>query len=139
MKSCACPHCGAARIAFPKIPKDVIFVMPCPKCRELILAFRDKVIALSRRVIEEGTFEEQKSHLAEVIAELLQAGILGASLRGVIGTTAPEEFQPDFEDDDGANDRPAIDNPITESEFDRFVRLDLNRIDEARYFKKHFG
>ena len=74
-----CPHCKAHRIVTIKVPKDVVVVMPCPSCHELIVLFRNRIIALSRRILERGTQEERKAHLADVIGEFLDEGLFYSS------------------------------------------------------------
>lgn len=142
MQVCSCPHCGTPRIITSKVPKDVVVVMPCPNCRELVVLFRNKAIALSRKIMEQGSFEERKDHIAEIITEFFDPGMLGLPL--------PENGA-GFELDDSADseaddfnelfdaDSTAAKGPISEKELDEFVRLDLNRIDEPNYFKKYFG
>jgi hypothetical protein len=135
-----CPHCKSHRIVTAKVPRDVVVVMPCPSCHELAVLFRNKVIALSRRIIEHGSFEERKMHLAHVIAEFLEAGMLP------------------FKDDDGNEEEAAATSleglaelrqdvegthrnakPISDQELEQFARFDLKHIDNAAYFKKYFG
>ncbi len=134
-----CPHCKAPRIFSSKVPKDVVMVLPCPACHELVVLFRRKVVPIDRKILEKGEFEERKAHIAEVIAEFLEPGMfrmnpddLAADDEGhpFFSTRAPGEEEAE-EDDAG--------EAISQSEFERFVKIDLNRLDEARYFKKHFG
>jgi hypothetical protein len=116
--------------------------MPCPNCRELVVLFRNKAIALSRKILEDGTFEQRKEHIAEIITEFLEPGMFGlpSSDSGPgfelddEAESAAEELA-EFMDDDSASAK----GPISEKEVDEFVRLDLNRIDEPNYFKKYFG
>ncbi|MBX7259977.1 MAG: hypothetical protein K1Y02_26720, partial [Candidatus Hydrogenedentes bacterium] len=75
MKVTACPHCGATRIVTSQVPKDVVVVLPCPNCHDLVVMFRTKIIALSRKIIEQGSFEEKKAHISEVIAEFLDPSL----------------------------------------------------------------
>jgi hypothetical protein len=139
MNLIACPHCGNERIVAAKTPKDVVVVLTCPSCQELVVLFRRKVIALQRQVIESGSFEEKKSHIAEVIAEFLEPGMFnavseesGEELQELFEVENDEEVSADGEDSDDTE-------PISESEFDRFVRVDLKRLDDASYFRKHFS
>lgn len=132
-----CPHCKAHQIFTAKVPKDVVVVMPCPGCHEWVVLFREKVIAVSRRIIEQGTAEERKSHLADVIGEFLDAGVFAQEA---------DFFQEEASGlpDAGRSARPARRDPqstapITSEELDRFVKIELRRLDNAEYFKKHFG
>ncbi len=113
--------------------------MPCPSCREWVVLFRDKVIAISKRIIEHGSNEERKAHLADVIGEFLDAGVFAQEA---------EYFQEQNQGTDSprpqAPGRPhsyftTPVTPITQEELDRFVKIELRRLDNAEYFKKHFG
>ena len=141
MQVCSCPHCGTPRIITSKVPKDVVVVMPCPNCRELVVLFRNKAIALSRKIMENGTFEQRKEHIAEIITEFIEPGMLGLpgsdSGPGFEMDDIAESVAQDF--DEMFSGDSASKGPISEKEFDEFVRLDLNRIDEPNYFKKYFG
>ncbi len=141
MDKVVCPHCKSHRIVTSKVPRDVVVVMPCPACHELCVLFRDKVIPLSRRIIEQGSFEERKAHLANIIAEFLDPSLLGRIMEGM-----EEGLQRAFEDP--RLWRPAVsDEPeyvedrgeITEEEVARFLKFELKCLDNSAYFKRHFG
>ena len=129
MKSVLCPHCKAHRILTAKMPKDVVIVIPCPRCHEWIVLFRNKAIALSRKILEHGTLKEKKLHLASVIVEFLEPGLLsfGRRRRGAGLDEGQAETGYDSE------------TPITDQELERFIRVDLNRLDDPAYFKRHLG
>lgn len=113
-------------------------MMPCPACQELVVLFRDKVIAVSRKILQNGTREERKSHLADIVAEFLDAGVLGAA-EG-IGFGMPNDMDPDEEFDEAEAVPVAPPHtPISREEIDRFVKIDLRRLDDPLYFKKHFS
>lgn len=117
-------------------------VLPCPNCHELVVLFRGKAVALSRRIMERGSFDERKMHIAEIIAEFLEPGMLGLPISEVSyqgDETVEDELPAALEAEPQPRPRRRLGKPITEKEVDRFVRVDLNRIDEAAYFKKHFG
>jgi hypothetical protein len=128
-----CPHCKSHRILAVRPPKDVVVVMPCPACHELVVVFRSKVVALNRRILEQGVRERIIAHIADVIGEFLDAGVvpgLGASqASSAEGETSQEE---DSEAQFGAV-------PISHEEMDRFVKIELKCIDNPSYFKRHFG
>ncbi len=133
-----CPHCGAYRIVSSKLRRDVVVVLSCPACHELVVLFRDKVLAIDRKIIKSGTFEEKKSHISHIVAELLESGIFPLPMDGEFDETsdflpdeAPMESLADLEED-------TEDDPISQNEFKQFVEIDLDRIDDAAYFKKHF-
>lgn len=140
MQVCSCPHCGTPRIITSKVPRDVVVVMSCPHCRELVVLFRNKAVALSRRILETGSFEERKDHFATVITEFFEPGMLGLPPMGEAVGEVAEELSSDDElftkEESESSD---VSGPISEKEFDEFVRVGLTRIDEASYFKRHFG
>jgi predicted RNA-binding Zn-ribbon protein involved in translation (DUF1610 family) len=144
MKVVACPHCGNRRIAASRVPKDVVVVLPCPACHELVVLFRHKVAALNRDILETGTFEQRKAHIAEIVMEFLEPGMFPFHAMEMPHPEAPHaemDFDDDEDDDDDEDfmEEPAPTAPITQREVDRFVKLELQQIDKAAYFKKHFG
>lgn len=140
MQVCSCPHCGTPRIVTSKVPRDVVAVMPCPSCRELVVLFRNKAVALSRKIMETGSFEEKKEHIAEIITEFFEPGMLGLPVTDGVPEGETEGFIPDAEEVAAEeHDSNPVDGPISQSELEEFVRVDLNRIDEIKYFKKYFG
>jgi len=137
MNLVVCPHCGNKRIVFSKVPKDVVVVLPCPVCKQWVVLFRGQVVGVNRDIIESGSFEEKKSHIAEIIAKFLEAGVFQSELEGVdnesaLGFDANHLLAKEHEIS-------PKDNPITQEEFERFSRIELKRIDEFSYFRKHFG
>lgn len=139
MRIDACPHCGKNRIITTDVPRDVVVVVPCPECKEFVVLFRDKTVGLSRRILEHGTREERTAHLAEVIEAFIEPGMFSGD--DAASRIEGAEVSPLGEDaDDDADAEGAYEaEPITQDEVDRFVRIDLKRIDNARYFRRHFG
>ncbi len=137
MESVICPHCKAHRIVTAKIPKDVVIVVPCPACQELSVLFRNKVIPLNRHIIEHGSFEERKTHLASVIAEFLDETFFPSPENAEQPERKTPRRRPPRREPSLPADR--HDLPITEEELERFVRIELKCIDNPSYFKKHFG
>ena len=142
MKLIRCPHCGEKRIAVAKVPRDVVVVLPCPNCHELVVLFRNKVLPLKREIIENGSFEERKQHIAELIAEFLEPN--GLSL--LFGDNQRKDESEDIAGEAGSEGEETDEahvsrtsGPITQGEMDTFLNVELRRIDEAAYFKKHFG
>ena len=138
MDMVVCPHCKSHRIITSRMPKDVVAVMPCPNCHELAVLFREKIIPINRRILEEGTKEERTQHLAQVITEFLEAGILPF-----------QDGEPDFRSDSDADESEyegvemqdgvqSLD-PISDKEAEKFARVDLKCLDDAAYFRRHFG
>jgi len=139
MKLVTCPHCGHRHIVTSKIPRDVVVVLPCPSCQEFVVFFRDKTIGLKRDIIDNGSFEERKEHIAEVIAEFLEAGLPWAEPDEKVDASDDAPYVEESADEDGDDDLDAVTNPITQSEIDHFVKLELQRIDDASYFRRLFG
>lgn len=138
MDMVVCPHCKSNRIITSRVPKDVVAVMPCPNCHELAVLFRNKIIPINRRILEEGSREERTQHLAHVITEFLEAGILPF-----------HDGDSDFDSDDDSGDDPVERleaertvlglDPISDKEAEKFTRVDLKCLDDSNYFKRHFG
>ena len=131
-----CPHCKAHKIVTSHVPKNVVAVFPCPQCDELIVFFHNKAIALSRRILERGSKDERRIHLANVIGEFLEPGFLeklGAAGALSFGPEVEHASQGEEEDDD------ADVALISEQEVEQFVQIELERLDDPAYFRKHFG
>jgi hypothetical protein len=97
--------------------------------------FRAKVIALSRRIIEQGSFEEKKAHISEVIAEFLDPSLF------VMPSEMPDDGELPLPLDDDLDDNNAELQiaPISQGEVDEFLRVGLKQIDDFEYFKKNIG
>ena len=132
-----CPHCGNHRIVTQRVPKDAVVVMQCPNCSELGVFFRNKVMALNRQILENGSIEEKKAHIAEIIAEFLEPGMLNFPMSGMLREGDDESMGDgdEFPEMDSA----LADAPISQTDMDEFLELELHRIDEEHYFKKYFG
>jgi ribosomal protein S27E len=139
MNLVVCPHCGNRRIVFSKVPKDVVVVLPCPSCHQLVVLFRGQVIAVNREIIEEGSFEDKKNHIAEIIAKFLEAGVFRNEISGMDADEGPVGFDAGRFAGRDQPEQGSEEDPITQEEFDRFSKIELKRIDEASYFRKHFG
>lgn len=129
-----CPHCQSRRIASTRVPKDVVVVMPCPACSELVVFFRRKVIALDRKVLEGGTRHDRKMHIASIIEEFLEPGLIKFRI--------PEPIVSDDDTDEeeflNADDEVEL-PPISDREVREFTRIHLRRLDNAEYFRRHLG
>ena len=118
--------------------------MPCPACHEWVVLFRDEVIAVDRRILQRGTFEQRKDHIAGIIARFLDPSVFQAAFDEA-GEEAHGEFY-DASDESGKSneakahsDRQRMKAPITQEEVDRFINFELKRIDNPVYFRRHFG
>jgi hypothetical protein len=135
MNRVVCPHCRSGRLAESVIPKDVVIVKQCPACGELVVMFRRKVLALDRKILERGTSHERKMHIAGIIAEFLEPGLLKFA-------AAAADFEPDEDEmdaDDAIVDGAPAKRPISEDELRDFARVQLRQIDNREYFKRHLG
>lgn len=130
MDRVVCPHCKSHRMVATQVPREVVAVMPCPACNELAVLYRGKVIGINRRIIEQGSKSERTEHLAEVIAEFLEAGLPSFM-------TDHEEGGESTEAVEAPQEHPVM--PISDQEFEKFVRIDLKCLDNGAYFKRHFG
>lgn len=128
-----CPHCSERAIPVARIGGNVVAIMHCPCKEELLLFYRDKVIPLKRSILESGTFEERKEHLGTIAANIFEMG-MSAAQNGDFGDILPSLALPDGAREQG-NGKPHI----TPEEFDKFVRIDLKCLDNAAYFRRHFG
>jgi len=139
MKVVSCPHCGHHRIITSKTPKDLVVVLPCPSCHELVVLFRNKVIPLNRKILQNGSKEERTAHIAEIIAEFIEPGMFGEPDQGDEGGFDPMGFMGKGARLESGDDSTEEDDaPISDEELERFIQIDLKRIDEAAYFRKHF-
>ena len=149
MNKAPCPHCNNETLAMEHIPAEVIAVVSCPACRELVILFRGQAIGLNRRVLESGTVEERRIHLTEVLGRLLDSGILPA----VANFFASQEAQDHFDDGLAVSDTHRDEEPselddhtemdirgaITDDEVERFRQVELKRLDNPMYFRRYFS
>ena len=130
-----CPHCQSEELQTSKVPNGVVAVMPCPSCSELVVFFQKKVIALDRAIIENGTKDQRKDHLADIIAEFLDSGLLDMDWQSMFSGNAESinmnEEQTETEEEDPSG--------ISQREVDSFTKIHLEQLDNPDYFKKHFG
>jgi len=129
-----CPHCGASGSITPP-PKEFIIIAPCPQCGELVVLFREKVVAINRNILTSGTFEEKRQHIADVITTFLDSvgplpapGLSDMAAIGGFGEGAQIELEPT--DPSGG---------ITKEEVRDFINIDLKLIDKKEYFEQVFG
>ena len=143
MSEVTCPHCGKTRIMTTRIPRDVVVMLPCPECHELVVLFRGKAIPLNREVLRNGTKEERRNHIAEIVEECLPPELFSevvnwdftdAGLPIAFGDRKVRRRRRGAAPEEDGRDR-----PITVEEVARFRKFELHRIDEPRYFKKYFG
>ncbi len=137
MRRDRCPHCHRNGFHLWKLEKEVAAVLTCRYCGELALIFRGRVLPLDKRILESGTLEERKLHLAEVIGTLLESGLLDFSV-------LKADMHP-MDAAEGKNiskeklDKTSPTDSISDQEMERFVKIDLKRLDNPNYFKRIFG
>lgn len=147
MSQMNCPHCHSENIAPENVPQGVVAVMPCPKCSQLLVRFRNKMIALNRDILANGSKEERTFHLAEVISEFMEDAEIGFDMLSPrIFDEAPGISH--AQEEDGEDEFEVVDvtptevreelEPISDDEAQRFVNFELNALDNMEYFKKHF-
>lgn len=146
MSAVSCPHCGKTQIMTARVPRDVVVMLPCPECHELVVLFRGKAIALNREVLRSGTKEERRNHIAEIVEEFLPPELFSGIMNFDFsegGTPFPlsprrrSRRARRARAADAGDEGPAL--PITDEEVERFQKFELHRIDEPRYFKRYFG
>lgn len=141
MNSVVCPHCKSHRIITTNVPRDVVVVMPCPACGELTVLFRNKAIALDKRILERGTREERVEHCARVITEFLESGMFQIEPpperpRRRRRRPAPEVPPPE----DAAEPSDMQPDPaISEADIEHFIKVELEQLDDPESFHKLFG
>jgi predicted RNA-binding Zn-ribbon protein involved in translation (DUF1610 family) len=139
MKQLSCPHCGSNRISSNRVPKDVVVVLPCPACHELVVIFRNKTAAANREILESGTKEQQRTHIAEIVMEFLDSLVFRSFPMNLPKESKEIEYIDDAElEEEVESIAKGLSSEITQREVDRFVKTDLQRIDDASYFRKHF-
>ena len=131
-----CPHCNSGELAVAKMHRDVVVVMPCPQCSGLVVMFRRKALALDRAILERGTKQERKMHIAGIIAEFLEPGLLRFATASGELEPAPGGSDASAEAESAASAAPS---PISDEEMREFTRVDLRRLDDRDYFKRYFG
>lgn len=138
MSETVCPHCQSKKFSSAKVPKGVVTVMPCPECSELVVRFRNRAIALNKEVLYNGTKDERKMHLADVIAEFMEEGIFDIEMlqspqfsRG----EAIDNLEEVIEAIDASESKDSV--PISDDELQRFIEFDLDKLDNVDYFRKN--
>lgn len=133
MSQMNCPHCQSEKLGQARVPGGVVAVMPCPSCGGLVVRFRHKAIALDRDVLFQGSKDERKLHLADVISEFMDEDVLQFEM------LASHEEPQDSPDEANAQDEDKEESlpPISEAELNQFIHDDLDRLDNVDYFKKH--
>jgi len=99
------------------------------------------VIPINREILEHGTPEQRKAHIADIVAEFLDANFFSVGLSPFMANPL-EGIEDDSDESDGKDGREAdVSNntPISQEEFENWVRFELQKLDDPAYFKKYFG
>ncbi len=126
-----CPHCQQHPLPTGELPKEVVIVVPCPGCGELAVMFRDMVVPVDRSLLRTGTRRKRILHIAEIITEFVDSGVIPEANSILLG-----ENLPFLTTDDSDAPRP---NLISDEEFNQFQKVDLRAIDNAASFRRIFG
>ena len=143
MNQMNCPHCRKENIAPEDVPNGVVAIMPCPNCSQLLVRFHDKVIALNKDILVNGSKEERTFHIAEVIAEFIdEIGInFDMMYPHMFGQSPKIQNLDDGEEEEievvDVTRHHQTENPISDDEAQRFIDFELNAMDNIDYFKKH--
>ncbi len=150
-----CPHCGArGQMVVP--PVGTVIIGPCPQCQELVVVFSGRVLPLSKDIMVNGSFEERRDHLIDVLRGFLQERITellkeADKIRLEKDDDTDDEdlaFLEDVDDDDEDDfeehprreaPEPGKGKPIADSEVEKFISQDLRLIDNKDYFRSIFG
>jgi len=99
------------------------------------------VIPINREILEHGTSEQRKAHIAEVVAEFLDSNFFSVGLNPFLADSPDKPADVgDTDDDLDLDDLPDVNiGPISDAEFEHWVRFELQKLDDPSYFKKHFG
>ncbi|MBI2435141.1 MAG: hypothetical protein HYV26_19970 [Candidatus Hydrogenedentes bacterium] len=142
-----CPHCGAqGQIMLP--PLGAIIIGPCPECEGMVVVFCGRVLPLDKTTMMEGSLEEKRDHLMQVLTSFLQDRIerLFAQAAAAAEQASEQGAAEGMEDEDQAMDfgpeaRPPMKQlsiPISEEELSNFINVDLRLLDNTDYFKAVF-
>ena len=149
-KAMMCPHCQGHHLPTAELPREVVIVVPCPGCQELAVLFRDKVVPVDRSLMQSGTRRQRILHIAEIIMEFVDSGVVPEANAILLGENLPI-FMPEPEVDADADDCDAdaemdgsgcdecAASPISDAEFEQFQKVDLRAIDNAAAFRRIFG
>ncbi len=143
-------------------PVGAIIVGPCPECHNMVVIFAGKALALDNDIIMNGNAVARRDHIMQVLVAFLEERIGklvsaedqpgGEPPAGPVGQDAAPEGMESGADagvygshDDYDTSVPKINPygnrttaPISRSEMDSFVHVELQLIDDKDYFKAVF-
>lgn len=130
-------------------PVGSIIIGPCPQCKELVVVFCGQVLPLDRHVMEGGDLGDRQEHLLSVLSEFLRDRVCALMTEAEEGgesliSDSAADLMPtedDFtldEEEDGEEIPVLQSNGISETEFERFIEVDLKLLDNMAYFRSVF-
>lgn len=135
-----CPHCQGHHLPTAELPREVVVVIPCPECKELAVLFRDKVVPVNRNLMKTGTRRQRILHIAEIMTEFIDSGVLPEAQSILLGDNLPflstEDCTPAAPASCYEDTHPKT---ISDEEFLQFQQVELRAIDNAAQFKRIFG
>ncbi len=139
-------------------PLGTIVVGPCPECQGLVVVFCGQVLALDTSVMINGTIQQKRDHLMDVLTAFLRDRIVHVVTEDTQDSeeeqssetpAAPEatrqssRTQPQRKVTGTARSLPQRvpqSTPvISQEEVDAFVDMELKLLDNEDYFKAMFG
>lgn len=138
-------------------PLGSILIGPCPLCREMVVLFSGKVMALDKNVMLGDDTDAKKVHLTDVLN-----GYLAVRIDEVLSGADLTSFDVDEGADDAENGEPEMDeifgdevggqdsaettpldkfadvDPISKEEAEDFLRIDLPLLARDKYFRMFF-
>jgi hypothetical protein len=143
-------------------PVGAIIVGPCPECHNMVVIFAGKALALDNDIIQDGNATERRDHIMQVLIAFLEERItklVAADDRpggeppagptsnemepGALEAGVESKLEPPAMDSE--EEAPRINPygnrttaPISRSEVDSFVNVELQLIDDKDYFKAVF-
>jgi hypothetical protein len=124
-------------------PLGSMIVGPCPRCDETVLLFDGSVMPLDRDIIADGSSDEKKQHMLEVILDMAAGKIDELIDNDELGSGSADRRSDLSGDSRSERLRPSVrdkDAPfISREEVSDFVNIDLRLIDSKNYFDKVFA
>lgn len=143
-------------------PVGAIIVGPCPECHNMVVIFAGKALALDNDIIQNGNATARRDHIMQVLIAFLEERITklvaaddrpgGEPPAGSVSNETEQDAQEagvgsklEPSAMDSEEEEPKINPfgnrttaPISRSEVDSFVNVELQLIDDKDYFKAVF-
>jgi hypothetical protein len=131
-----CPHCNVrGQVILP--PLGSIIVGPCPNCEELVVIFCGRVLPLIKEVMVTGTDTEKRAHLKEALISFIDDRVKKIVDQLTLEVTEGlRDYTPEDEEDTPPPVKPSQ-NTITAAEIDFFLKSELPKIDQKKYFRRN--